>query len=837
MIETGFTDGKRYDPHINETEYDCKSYIHFLESLEVINQSIKHEIDLEQMLRSILEKVFIIFNCDRTWLFYPCDPYAGTFRVPMEIYRPEYPGAMVLNTDIPMTPGMAANLQEALDSEEPVVYIWGTEKNINNGAAKFGVQSQMFTSIYPRLGKPWVFGMHQCSYPRIWTKEEKKLFKEIALRISDGLSSVLFLRELQENEERFRATFEQAAVGIAHVAPDGRWLRVNQKLCSIVGYSRDELLKKTFQDITCPEYLDSDLEHLNRLLSGEISTYNKEKKYIRKDGSTVWIELTVSIVRKDTIDASYFISVIEDIDKRKKAEDELFKSRQMLQLVMDNIPQRIFWKDLDSVYLGCNKPLALDAAYGEPWELIGKTDYEMASLSTADLYRADDRQVMEANIPKLNYEEPQVKPDGSPAWLKTSKVPLHDTNGNVIGVLGMYEDITMRKKEEDEKHKLQAQLLQAQKMESIGRLAGGVAHDFNNMLVAILGYAELALYDLSLDSALRDNLEQIRMAGQRAANLTRQLLAFARKQTVSPIILNLNETVDSMLSMLGRLIGEDIKLNWLPANELWNIKMDPSQVDQILANLCVNARDACAGPGKITIETHNIAVDEDYCSVHEGFFPGEYVMLSVSDNGCGMDKEIMDKLFEPFFTTKGLGQGTGLGLSTVYGIVKQNNGFINVYSEPEKGTTFRIYIPRYEGKSEKLPAEYQGDNVSGGCETILLVEDEFAILKLARIILEKLGYQVLAAGKPLEALEIAEKYSDKIELLVTDIIMPDMTGMELYNRLLSLYPDIKGLFMSGYTANVISRHGILKEGMCFIQKPFSVKELGSRIRQLLDKNE
>ena len=555
-----------------QAEEERKAHIRFLESLERVDQAIKQETDVEQMLRHILETVFSIFDCDRAWLFYPCDPDAPSFRVPMEITRPEYPGAKVLNVDVPMSPDMAQNLREALESDDPVIYTAGTEKPINKVTAEqFGVQSQMFVPLYPKLGKPWVFGMHQCSYPRIWTKEEKKLFKEIGRRISDGLSSVLFLRELQENEERFRATFEQAAVGIAHVAPDGRWLRVNQKLCDIVGYSREELLQKTFQDITYPEDLDASMEYVRQVLAGEIPTYSMEKRYIRKDGSLVWINLTVSIVRNASGDPAYFIAVIEDITKRKQAEEE--------------------------------------------------------------------------------------------------------------------------------KQKLQGQLLQAQKMESVGRLAGGVAHDFNNMLGVILGHSELALRQVDPAQPLHDNLEEIRKAGQRAADLTRQLLAFARKQTVSPKVLDLNDTVANMLSMLRRLIGEDIDLAWLPGAELWPVKMDPSQVDQILANLCVNARDACAGVGKVTIETGNIAFDEAYCTIHTGFIPGEYVQLAVSDSGCGMEKEVLENLFEPFFTTKGIGQGTGLGLSTVYGIVKQNMGFINVYSEPGEGTTFKIYLPRCYGQS------------------------------------------------------------------------------------------------------------------------------------------
>jgi CheY-like chemotaxis protein len=288
--------------------------------------------------------------------------------------------------------------------------------------------------------------------------------------------------------------------------------------------------------------------------------------------------------------------------------------------------------------------------------------------------------------------------------------------------------------------------------------------------------------------------------------------------------------------MIRRLIGENIDLEWFPGEKLWSVKMDPGQVDQILANLCVNARDAIPGVGKITIETTNVTFDETYCSTHAGFVPGEYVQLAVSDDGCGMGKEVLQNLFEPFFTTKEIGKGTGLGLSTVYGIVKQNMGFINVYSELGQGTTFRIFFSRHAVKKEKILAERKSQGIVGGQETILLVEDEASMLKLCRRMLEKLGYQVMAAGTPAEAIRLAEKFAGHIDLLLTDVVMPEMNGLDLCNRLLLTHPNLKRLFMSGYTANAIAHHGVLDEGVCFIQKPFSPENLSIKIRETLEKN-
>ena len=397
----------------------------------------------------------------------------------------------------------------------------------------------------------------------------------------------------------------------------------------------------------------------------------------------------------------------------------------------------------------------------------------------------------------------------------------------------IFADITERRRAEEEKDKLQAQLMQAQKMDSVGRLAGGIAHDFNNMLGVILGHTELIMIQPNPSDSLYADLEEIKKAAQRSADLTRQLLSFARKQTVEPKVLDLNETVASMLQMLKRLIGEDIDLSWLPGADMGKVKIDPSQIDQILANLCVNARDAIAGVGKVTIETGNRTFDETYCSVHTDFVPGEFVILTVSDNGCGMDKETLTNIFEPFFTTKGVGKGTGLGLATIYGAVKQNNGFINVYSELGQGTTFNIYLPRYVGDVDQASVETLEKAIKGGQEMVLLVEDEVSILKMTTVMLEKLGYTVLPASTPGEAIRLARDYTGNIHLLMTDVVMPEMNGRDLAAQLLSHYPNLKRLFMSGYTANVIAHHGVLDEGVHFIQKPFSMKDLAAKVREVL----
>jgi two-component system, cell cycle sensor histidine kinase and response regulator CckA len=398
----------------------------------------------------------------------------------------------------------------------------------------------------------------------------------------------------------------------------------------------------------------------------------------------------------------------------------------------------------------------------------------------------------------------------------------------------IFSDITKRKKAEKEKAKLETQFQQAQKMESVGRLAGGVAHDFNNMLSVILGNVELVLMKTNTDDPIFGVMSEIRKAARRSADLTRQLLTFARKQVVDPKVIDLNQTIENMLKLIRRLIGEDIKLMWMPGGGLWTIKIDPSQVDQILANLCVNARDAIEGVGLVTIETKNSILDEAYCSENLGSSPGEYVQISVSDDGCGMSRDILDKLFEPFFTTKELGKGTGLGLSTIYGIVKQNNGFIKVYSEPALGTTFSIYLPRCLVRSEQEIIECSTKPILRGNETILLVEDEEAILGMVAESLKNLGYTVLTSSRPSEAIRAVETHSGQIHLLMTDVVMPEMNGRILAKNLSFLRPGLKTLFMSGYTADIIANRGVLDEGMHFIQKPFTIMDLANKVRKVLE---
>ncbi len=425
--------------------------------------------------------------------------------------------------------------------------------------------------------------------------------------------------------------------------------------------------------------------------------------------------------------------------------------------------------------------------------------------------------------------------DGGTVWLEMIAHIADRQEDGTFTIDGFVIDVTKRKHAEIERDQLYSQVVQTERMNAVGRLAGGVAHDFNNLLMGMMNYVELCREASEGNPQMRQWLDQITTDAQRSADLTRQLLAFARKQNITPQAVDLNDAIASMLKMLRRLIGEDIELAWRPTPDIAPVYIDPSQIDQILANLVVNARDAIAGVGHIIIETRNVQFDEDYCAEHPGFVDGEFAMLAVSDNGCGMDEKTMDQVFEPFFTTKPTGEGTGLGLATVYGIVKQNEGFINVYSEPNKGTMFRIYLPRYQEEpvaqteqKEESPAQ-----IASGTETILLVEDELAVRKTTQIFLQRMGYTVIPADNPHKALELAEQCAETIDLLITDVVMPGMSGRDLAATIAEQFPAIKCLYMSGYTADVIAHRGILEKDVAFLGKPFTRDDLAQKVREVL----
>uniref|UniRef100_C6E6W3 histidine kinase n=1 Tax=Geobacter sp. (strain M21) TaxID=443144 RepID=C6E6W3_GEOSM len=633
---------------------------------------------------------------------------------------------------------------------------------------------------------------------------------------------------LKEKNAHLRFFFEYAPASLAMFDRKMRYMQVSRRWQSMYGLADRNLIGLSHYDVF-PEITERWKELHRRGLAGEIIREEADR-FVRADGTVQWVRWEIRPWYEAVERVGGIVIFTEDITERKLIEDALSANERFLRMLTDQLPGMVGYWDSELRCTFANK------AYQE-W--FGKSPAQMNGITLPELLGEELFAQNEPYVRRALAGEPQrfertlVKPGVEKKYTWAHYIP--DKVGGVTkGFYVLVSDVTELKLAEEEKVRLESQLQQAQKLESVGRLAGGVAHDFNNLLTVILGLAQLGIRELEPGDPVRGRLEGIRQAAEKSAALTQQLLGFARKQTIAPIVLDLNHTVEQMLSMLRRLVGENIEVIWRPAPELWRVKMDPSQLDQILANLCVNARDAISDVGRITIETGNATLGKEYCASHFGFVPGEYVQLTVSDDGCGMEKEMIAHIFEPFFTTKKLGKGTGLGLATLYGIVKQNNGFINTYSEPGKGTAFKIYLPRHDAAKPQVLPEPAEKPVSRGHETILLVEDEPTIREVTVSLLQLQGYRVLAAGLPHEALELARAHADEIDLVMTDVVMPEMNGRELARSLLAISPRMKCLFMSGYTANVIAHHGVLEEGVNFISKPFSLSDLAEKVREVLD---
>ena len=623
---------------------------------------------------------------------------------------------------------------------------------------------------------------------------------------------------LRASEERQRSILHAAMDGFWRVDLRGRLIEVNEAYCRMIGYGEQELLSLGIADLEANERPEEVAAHIVRVIVEGQGRF--ETRHRRKDGSLVSVEISVQYKPRDD---GYMVAFIRDISAQQEAEQALRASEEKYRALVETTGTGFLILDHQGRVADANPEYVRLTGHQHFDEIVGRSVIEWTAARDQERHAAAVQQCL-ADRQIRDLEIDYVWPDG-----RIVPVEINATvqgEGDQLRIVSLCRDIT-------ERERLRADLSQAQKMESVGRLAGGVAHDFNNMLQAILGNAALALLDVPPGSPVRESLDEIRKSAERSAELTKQLLAFARKQVIAPRVLDLNDTVAGMLKMLRRLIGEHIHLAWLPGAGLRPVRIDPSQVDQLLVNLCVNARDAITGTGTITLATEMCPLDPEYAAAHPELAPGDYVVLAVSDSGAGIDERAREHLFEPFFTTKGVGQGTGLGLATVFGIVKQNGGAIEVSSELGQGTTFRLHFPSAVEELAPAAGPAAGAVTTGGGETVLLVEDEEQILELAARVLAPLGYTVLTALTPAAALAQVERHDGPLDLLVTDVVMPGMNGRELRDRVAALKPGLRCLFISGYTADVVARHGVVEEDIAFLPKPFSLDALARKVAELL----
>jgi PAS domain S-box-containing protein len=638
---------------------------------------------------------------------------------------------------------------------------------------------------------------------------------------------------LAASEARYRRLFESARDGILILDVDtGKIVDVNPFLTELTGFSREDFLDKHLWEIGPFKDIAAAKESFAELQAREYVRY-EDLPLATHAGRSVSVEFVSNVY---LVDHQKVIQCnIRDISERKRTEDKLRNSEQRLAGILSNMRDVVWslsWPDLSVLFISDSA----ERVFGRSAQ-----DFHANPALWQEVVHPEDAHTLETafkDLQKLGSAERTcriVRPDGSIAWIHDRSWMVLDESGRPIRVDGIVTDITERARAEAERAKLEKQLWASQKMEAIGSLAGGVAHDFNNLLTVILSYVGFAMEGLREGDPLRSDLLEIKKAGERAAALTRQLLAFGRMQVLQPVPLSLNETATGIEKMLQRILGEDIDLVQTLAPDLGLTLADPSQLEQVLMNLVVNARDAMPEGGKLTIETSNVEVDEEYVAHHLAVKPGPYVQLAVTDTGCGIDEQTRARIFEPFFTTKEKGKGTGLGLSTVYGIVKQSGGNIWVYSELGQGTTFKIYLPR--ALSVTAPAAICPPAVPmriAGTETILVVEDEEALLRISLRTLEAAGYKVLTAANGDEALLVSAQYAGDIHLLLTDLVMPRMNGRALAQALSKARPALRIIYMSGYTDDAIVHHGVLDAGTNFLAKPFTATDLTRKVRVVLD---
>jgi two-component system, cell cycle sensor histidine kinase and response regulator CckA len=635
----------------------------------------------------------------------------------------------------------------------------------------------------------------------------------------------LVVEALKASEQRYRRIVESTSEGIWMCDGQGITTFMNGRMAAMLGVTVAGAIGRPAFSFMDPSVR---AEAASRLQQRDLGSGTRSEISLQhEDGSVVWASVIATPLIDGNGEFEGALALVADVSAERSADEV----RARLAAIVESSQDAIVSTDLHGIVTSWN--LSAETLYQySAAEMLGQSIFVLTPAPLVDAERALFDSAAR-NLPTRQHETQRRRKDGSIVEVALTLSPVKDGNGVVIGVSKIARDLSERRRAEAALRRTEEQFRQAQKMEAVGRLAGGVAHDFNNLLSIILSYSSLAIEELNAGDPLREELQQIQLAGERATELTRQLLAFSRQQMLEPRVIDLNEIVGAMKSMLARLLGEDIELTLVMAQKGGRVIADPGQIEQVVMNLAINARDAMPDGGKLTLKTANTELDDAYAAAHLGVTAGAYVMLSVSDTGTGMDAKTIARIFEPFYTTKEQGKGTGLGLSTVFGIVQQSGGHVDVYSEPGQGSTFKIYLPRTDRVAD-APSAAHSDALQRGKETILLVEDEDQVRAVACAIMRRNGYHVLETSNGGEALVISKDFPAKIHLLITDVVMPRMSGRKLVEQLAPLRPEMKVLFASGYTDDAIIHHGILDADVAFLQKPFTPDSLLRKVRAVLD---
>ena len=646
----------------------------------------------------------------------------------------------------------------------------------------------------------------------------------------DALSAVI-----DDNDALFISLIQSIPLNIYAKNREGKFIFANSCYCKNTGKRLEEILGTDDFDVHPRELADKYRADDQRIISsGKTEVIEESWQSIGGEKGYIQVIKSPLFGIADREQAMGTIGVFWDITDRKRAELSLAEERYLLRTLIDNLPNYIYIKDRECRFLLGNRAVAELMGAASVDALVGKSDFDYYPAAKAEQFYHDDRQVIFDEIDLVDKEEEIIDHMGQKSWASTSKFPLRNLDGEVTGLVGIGRDITSLKKAEEERRKLEAQLLHSQKMETVGTLAAGIAHDFNNILSIINGYTELLLLGTFAEEKRKDILTKIHQAGQSAAGLVSQLTAFSSKQVIQPRTVNLNSVLRNISQMLQRIIGEKISIELDLAANLWDVKIDPIQVEQIVVNLAANARDAMPDGGKLSIETKNFASHEvAVLSLNQPLEPCEHVRLAISDNGCGIPKDVQRRVFEPFFTTKEMHKGTGLGLATVFGIVQQNTGGITLESEPGAGTRIAIFLPRTLEPSQESYTAGRKTILPPGTGHVLVVEDDDEVREYVLTLLVELGFTVHGISTGREAMNYLATSKDRVDMLVTDVVMPGINGKELADQMSAVYPDIKVFFMSGYTNDTIGDYDLARADRAFIQKPFSAELLAAKIRQVL----